>query len=131
MPLDMNPEIRARWAAALRSGDYEQTSGSLSDGQAFCCLGVLCDLAARDKVIPPLVADGKPVYGEDTDEELPYRVRAWAGINASNPKVIAEVQGDVEQVPLIGLNDDYHWSFAQIADAIDGGAASSEGSQQS
>lgn len=46
----MDPELKARWVAALRSGDYQQVRGWLratrSDGQlGFCCLGVLCEVA--------------------------------------------------------------------------------------
>jgi len=36
------------WVAALRSGSYQQTTGSLchvtSTGQSYCCLGVVADL---------------------------------------------------------------------------------------
>ena len=40
----MNPEIKARWVAALRSGKYKQTKGFLRCDESFCCLGVLCDV---------------------------------------------------------------------------------------
>lgn len=40
----MNPEVKERWVAALRSGKYRQTRGTLNEGDvSFCCLGVLCD----------------------------------------------------------------------------------------
>lgn len=39
----MNKEIKAKWIEALRSGKYKQTTeGVLYDGNAYCCLGVLC-----------------------------------------------------------------------------------------
>jgi len=38
------PEAKAEWIAALRSGDYEKTVGSLRIGDGFCCLGVASDL---------------------------------------------------------------------------------------
>ena len=41
-------EVVKRWVAALRSGEYKQTQGQLWSGDGFCCLGVLCDLAAKD-----------------------------------------------------------------------------------
>lgn len=41
----MNAELKAKWVAALRSGDYKQTTGVLRLGDAFCCLGVLCEVA--------------------------------------------------------------------------------------
>ena len=48
----MNPEVKKRWLAALRSGEYAQTTGKLHrlDPDVFepndipagyCCLGVL------------------------------------------------------------------------------------------
>ena len=60
MPLEMNPEIRAMWTAALRSGGIPQTKSKLRGGEdARCCLGVLCDLAVAGGVIPAAKADGR------------------------------------------------------------------------
>lgn len=44
----MNPLIKAKWVAALRSGNYKQGAGFLRQGNNFCCLGVLCDLYAKE-----------------------------------------------------------------------------------
>lgn len=47
--LKLRPEIKAAWLEALRSGDYQQTKSILrGHDNTFCCLGVLCDLAAKD-----------------------------------------------------------------------------------
>lgn len=43
----MNPEIKAKWLEALRSGKYQQTTGVLRRGDSYCCLGVLCDLSVE------------------------------------------------------------------------------------
>jgi hypothetical protein len=44
----MNPEIKAEWLRALRSGEFRQARDKLRDkGGAFCCLGVLCKLYAN------------------------------------------------------------------------------------
>lgn len=40
----MNPEWKARWMNALRSGEYKQSTGHLRNDYGFCCLGVLCDI---------------------------------------------------------------------------------------
>lgn len=44
----MDAELKARWIAALRSGDYAQGKGKLGrrefGAHEYCCLGVLCDL---------------------------------------------------------------------------------------
>ena len=41
----MDKELKEKWVAALRSGDYGQTTGCLVDGRGHCCLGVLCEVA--------------------------------------------------------------------------------------
>lgn len=41
----MKVKYKKRWLEALRSGEYRQTTGSLTDDEgAFCCLGVLCEI---------------------------------------------------------------------------------------
>lgn len=40
----MDKELRDKWVAALRSGDYQQGYDFLRVGDRFCCLGVLGDL---------------------------------------------------------------------------------------
>lgn len=39
---------REEWAAALESGRYAQGAGVLRRGNAFCCLGVACDIAGYE-----------------------------------------------------------------------------------
>lgn len=41
----MTPELKAAWIAALRSGEYKQGHEYLHQGEQFCCLGVLCEVA--------------------------------------------------------------------------------------
>ena len=133
--LQMNPEIRALWAAALRSGEYVQTQGALSvrqeDGSYHhCCLGVLCDLAAKAGVVttrtPPL--EQIIMYGHERNVgALPQEVYKWAGL--TDPTTTREYWED----PILhsdwkgirmrcgAANDSYHLSFNDIADLIDGG----------
>ena len=33
------------WVDALRSGKYQQARGALKTGDAYCCLGVACDIS--------------------------------------------------------------------------------------
>jgi len=40
----MKQEIKKRWVAALRSGEYRQGKIQLKKENKFCCLGVLCDI---------------------------------------------------------------------------------------
>lgn len=43
----MDPELKTKWVAALRSGEYTQGRGYLYHPltNSFCCLGVLCAVA--------------------------------------------------------------------------------------
>ena len=34
------PKFKTKWLKALRSGEYEQTTGSLCDNGAYCCIGI-------------------------------------------------------------------------------------------
>jgi hypothetical protein len=126
--LDMNPEIRARWCAALRSGEYAQGREKLrasaeTGGDAYCCLGVLCELAVADRIIPPAEYDeslGFWLYADDTSDYPPPAVQEWAGLKEPNPAVTVDGGGPEF---LAVVNDDLRWDFARIADAIDGGAS--------
>ncbi len=40
-------DLAKKWVAALRSGEYKQTHGTLHNDGGFCCLGVLCDIQGR------------------------------------------------------------------------------------
>jgi hypothetical protein len=124
-PLDMDPEIRAQWAAALRSGDYQQTSGLLhrtiatSAGKpaGYCCLGVLCDLAEKAGVVTSRIVDSGVVsYGgtgaTGSETSLPAAVQAWAGLTHGDPRV----RGNDLSI----WNDSHRKTFAEIADLIEG-----------
>jgi hypothetical protein len=123
MALEMNPEIRAQWCAALRSGEYVQGKEALYDGEGFCCLGVLCALAVKIQVI------AEPDYDGPEDEMLwrydgradylPDSVKRWAGLAEENPAVMTATGRE----PLGILNDEGALTFAEIADLIDGGAS--------
>ncbi len=46
----MNPEIKARWLAELRSGKWRQCHGVLAEGKyERCALGVLCEVIDADE----------------------------------------------------------------------------------
>lgn len=84
---DSTPEeVREVWTAALESGDYEQTrAGHLGyphtrysdEPTAFCCLGVLCDLAIKAGLRDESIAGGRFNWGAS----YPVRhVADWAGL---------------------------------------------------
>lgn len=114
----MNPEIKSEWTTALRSGEYEQGTGMLrSADDKFCCLGVLCDLAVQNGVIPkPDVCfedetAHEYLYGADQlGGILPSELVKWAGLESHSPSV----GGD----NLSHLNDG-GTPFPEIADLIE------------
>lgn len=119
----MDKVVAQRWVNALRSGEYRQTDGALQNDSGFCCLGVLCDLAVKDGVIPPPRVDDETevtLYGgpdELADHELPpTSVHVWSGLNPKTTYVIPEL--GLEET-LYGLNDDRGFDFRQIADVIE------------
>jgi hypothetical protein len=99
--MKMNPEIKAKWVEALRSGEYRQARRRLrlddSAGPSYCCLGVLCELAGVAYI---------PAFSY-----LPDPVAESAGV----------IRG--VQMTLADLNDgspiDRPHTFAQIADYIE------------
>jgi hypothetical protein len=104
----MNPEVKKRWLEALRSGEYAQTTGKLHRFAAdvfepseippgYCCLGVLCDLAAKDGLIETRTSktwsdvEEFGIFEADEDYStatLPVVVQMWAGLDSGNPNVL-------------------------------------------
>lgn len=105
----MNLEVKEKWIAALRSGDYQRGEGFLRRDESYCCLGVLCDLAVKDGVIlePKLGVDKFTYYYAGIYTHLPQAVIAWAGEDVM-----------YKQYKLSTMNDDGA-SFAEIADFIE------------
>lgn len=127
----MNKDVKALWLTALRSGEYQQTTGTLRSPNGYCCLGVLCDLAVKAGVE---VSVAKAEYSENTIygglmSTLPRPVREWAGMVSDSGNLvdvieIAEYENDEEidveyAYTLIDLNDGAGYTFEQIADVIE------------
>lgn len=116
----MDTRIKYRWTEALRSGDYKQTTGELhQQNKGFCCLGVLCEIAAKDGVVDIVIDNGSYGYGNDQDREfavLPKAVLDWSGLTTTNGE-FKDSDGRISS--LIRLNDSDHLSFAEIADVIE------------
>lgn len=77
----MNDNAKA-WVKALRSGEYQQAQATLREGDAYCCLGVACELY-RQTV-------GKGEWGEKTKKgtaflgtlgHLTPPVQDWLGLS--------------------------------------------------
>lgn len=118
----MNPEVKAEWVAALRSGEYKQTKERvLADGRGgFCCLGVLCDLYAKAQGSQWESTDGGAMALPNGGAYYPPQfVREWASFHEDEQKVLI---GSYEESVAVH-NDGIHVpraSFAKIADAIEG-----------
>lgn len=117
----MNPIVKAKWVAALRSGEYEQGIGQLRLGNTFCCLGVLCDIYAKESETvwesrnPPSL--GEVCYSFLSAYGLPpQEVVIWAELDLREPVLTYGLETGVE---LTTLNDDLMLDFKQIADLIE------------
>lgn len=140
----MNPEIKALWIEALRSGEYKQGRGCLKadySGKAqYCCLGVLTELAVKAGVIEEGTTDfdGEYCYSDVTPDGykrteqfgLPLRVQEWSGVDNTSGRLADPIdftkpgcscgcEGAMLAPSLICLNDTAKYTFAQIADVIE------------
>lgn len=101
----MNEEIKKLWVDALRSGEYKQGKKKLHkkgrDGDRFCCLGVLCDLAVKAGVPVKVRDEGGRITYNHRQGLLPVIVSDWAGLPDDNPHV--DLAGEL--VGLTELND--------------------------
>lgn len=124
----MNEEVKTKWLAALRSGNYTQGMKRLRTNDSFCCLGVLCDLAISEG-IGDLKWSGSQYTTNDVPSDVffeavnendwdaylvPEPVVAWANLELTNPEHY--VNG--ERQTLAALNDGGK-TFEQIADVIE------------
>lgn len=121
----MNPEVKAKWIEALRSGRYKQGKNMLRSGDKLCCLGVLCEIAVQDGVIaPPSLYDpteGRYAYGPyAATEALPESVWRWAGLQEGVPSwPYDRHREDYGRVGMPSDDNDNGMSFTDIADKIE------------
>lgn len=120
----MNPEVKALWNAALRSGKYEQTTESLSREGKYCCLGVLCEVAIENgvEVSKEVLEPEQVVMYDGRSTVLPLSVQRWAGLNDPNPLIEFDAN-PIERIIGIAavseLNDKYRLTFPELADIFD------------
>ena len=122
----MNPDVKTKWVAALRSGKYKQVKETLKKRNGgMCCLGVLCELYRQETGV------GKWEFHKDSGEyeflgqrgELPETVKDWAGLNEQDPRtgvpMLEFLNGSLLSHSFAGLNDNAGYSFEQIAQVIE------------
>ena len=93
--MTMDPAIKKKWVAALRSGEYEQGQGYLQKDGKFCCLGVLCHVCGA--------------------EESLGRLTDWPDANTTDSSRLTWPEVN----ELAAMNDDDNLSFPEIADWIE------------
>jgi hypothetical protein len=114
----MNPELKQKWIAALRSGQRKQAQGVLrkKDG-GFCCLGVLIDVYQPEKWIDPGLEASCYVYDGWGGGSLPVELVKELDISTDLVKEL-DISTDTVQA-LICMNDDRGKTFPEIADWIE------------
>lgn len=108
----MNPEAKAKWLEALRSGDYVQGRSRLQDENGCnCCLGVLARIQG---VRVEATSYGNTFhFGADTVHgDFEY------SSNYCPPDEFCDI-GPTAQNTLIAMNDSQEKSFNEIADYIE------------
>lgn len=95
----MDAELKAKWVAALRSGDYKQGRAYLERDGAYCCLGVLCK-----------------ILGLPTDD--PQKTNAGADVTSELYRPLRDLLPSAFR-KLTDLNDAFKAPFTEIADYIE------------
>lgn len=115
----MNKDIKKKWVDALRSGEYTQGRDALKNGDGqYCCLGVLCDIAAKEGVVQEKLltyGERSKYYYDGASALLPGSVIKWAGLDYP---AVSVVYND-KPVWLNALNDEKGLTFDEIADLIE------------
>jgi hypothetical protein len=137
--MKLNPEFKAKWVAALRSGNYKQAYYSLVDWgptpehgpRAFCCLGVGCVVSGVDpKELRNLdVPTRSHVDGWWDGDGGPYALPYDPCVHVDDCWKLSDDSNTLLYNPLVHMGCvDYHLSevndmlrlnFAQIADIIE------------
>ena len=111
-------EHRQEWVTALRSGSYEQGTGSLKQenkqGDTFCCLGVACDISG--------LYDWNGIWYDGKEGELPESVMQYYGMNRADGCYAKPEKGKVITDSLAFRND-HGYTFYNIAYMIENAPA--------
>jgi hypothetical protein len=118
----VDPELKSKWIAALRSGEYKQGKGYLRDGDTWCCLGVLATIQGYE--VPDKTETILEYYWK---ESLGYNVHVLAGMNDGSLEQVAVTLSIWEKrlvesgLPLPIYPEDLtkRYTFLEIADYIE------------
>jgi hypothetical protein len=82
----VNVDVKKKWVAALRSGDYTQGHGCLRRDYKYCCLGVLCDV-----IDPGRWYGDSYMYGvERASAYLPNKLRENVSLSISHERILSQ-----------------------------------------
>jgi hypothetical protein len=124
----MHDTIKKKWADALRSGEYERTTGAMRTESGFCPLGVLCDVV-KEEVGGTWQKWSTKTYeflphDQTTDaamEVLPNTVRDYVGLDSRIPELsvpdATQERTLQRRVDFINDNDVADWET--LADLIE------------
>ncbi len=107
--MKMVTRIKRKWLKALRLGKYKQGIEYLKNDGKYCCLGVLCDIYAKEKRIK-----WSSALLMNASDVLPAKIVTWAGLDSDDP--------EIGKYQATDLNDGIHirkQSFKQIANSIE------------
>lgn len=125
----MDKEVKQKWIDALRSGKYQQIKGALKSENGFCCLGVLCDIYAREKNIEwKQGGEYKKLFYlfERNFTGLQDEICQWAGLPIGKDVILKDKLNEginwsntLIHYTLIYYNDNANKTFEEIADIIE------------
>jgi hypothetical protein len=120
------------WVAALRSGEFKQGKGRLvrkdpdTGVWKHCCMGVACVLADRANVEMEVLVSAECKSFDGSTTLLPKPVYNWLGLDGDNDREDPRVHvpnvpgnGEPDLFTLSVINDDFGFTFHQIADLIE------------
>lgn len=143
--MTINQPVLRKWIDALRSGKYTQTTGMLGEindngTRSYCCLGVLCEIAAQEGITEPKESANAISY-DGVNTMPPGSVVRWfdpgnnfadytwtiprdqnkypieaGNCSEDNCSLCGDTQG---VIGLSELNDTHKVPFTDIADAIE------------
>lgn len=82
-----------KWLEALESDEYTQGTGRLcttnnSGSRKYCCLGVACDLAAKDGVASVRQLSTNQINYDNEGAIMPPSVSKWLGTKGNDNNLI-------------------------------------------
>lgn len=117
----MKSDVKEKWVAALRSGEFEQTQGILRSGEnCYCSLGVLVELFRRETGLGYWQASRfwEKRGGPYSSCFLTPAVMDWAGLDDNQAALKPEGRDLVGAYSVDEINDRGR-PFSEIADAIE------------